>query len=120
MTILAEVRPLFDKLKPAPLDPEQLSLTKSVFLSRIEYQGRSYLSAIRSKASEKQGKNGQQCIDLPNPVDKIVVSVNQVGVRGVQLLGRNASPAPDGSPWYETIDVSDKQSRLFIRHDVRG
>lgn len=119
LSILAEIRPLLDRLQPAPLYPEQLSLTKSVFLSRIEYQGRSYLSAIRSKASENQGKNEQQCIDLPNPVDKVVVSADHVGVRGVQFLGRNASPAPDGSPWYETIDVSDKQSRLFIHHDVR-
>ncbi|OJJ05221.1 hypothetical protein ASPVEDRAFT_836831 [Aspergillus versicolor CBS 583.65] len=51
LTVLAEIRPLFEEVRRAPPHPRHLSLTHPAYVTRLEYQGHSYLSGIRGKGS---------------------------------------------------------------------
>lgn len=118
LTVLAEIRLLLEDMRRSPPHPRHLSLAQRVYVTRIEYQGHSYLSGICCKESKARVNNKQQRIDLPHRIEKVVVSTDHVGVRGVQFLDRTSTPTLDGSPWYKTIEVADPRSRLTIRHDV--
>lgn len=52
LTVLAEIRLLLEEMRRSPPHPRHLSLAQPVYVTRIEYQGHSYLSGICCKESK--------------------------------------------------------------------
>lgn len=77
------------------------------------------MSTISNVPLESLGISDQQRMEIPVHVTKIVLSVDHIGVRRVQFMDRNSDPSPDGSPWYEILEVRDSHVDAHVLYDVR-
>lgn len=111
LTVLAEIPPLFEEVRRAPPHPRHLSLTHPAYVTRLEYQGHSYLSGIRGKGSRKRINNRQQRINLPRRVEKVVSS----HLRRSCWCARGAIPGPDFDTYSRRITDHPGIKRLKWR-----
>ncbi|KAK2764372.1 hypothetical protein FQN54_009066 [Arachnomyces sp. PD_36] len=58
-----------------------------------------------------------QHLRAPSHADKLVLSIDQVGVRGIQFVAQNLDPLPDGSPWYQVLDIRKCLGKLRVTFD---
>ncbi|KAK2868073.1 hypothetical protein FQN49_003178 [Arthroderma sp. PD_2] len=117
LIVLGETRRLIELLRsPSGSQCERLSLTKEVYITRIDYQGGSYISRISNVPPEPQSldHSDRQHLKLPVHIRDIVLSTYHVGVREVQFLDQTSNPSPDGSPWYEVLKVPDSLGEVRV------
>ncbi|EFR02052.1 hypothetical protein MGYG_05055 [Nannizzia gypsea CBS 118893] len=126
LIVLGESCRLIEELRSRHESPcKQLSLNKEVYISRIPYQGNFYISTISNEQPEPPLDGWSlECLNIPDGLNKIVVSTDHIGVRGIQfVVDGSAPPRSDGSPWYDFIDIPDSSQMLHVATEglfVRG
>lgn len=123
LIVLGESRRLIEELRSGRTSrqSEQISLEKEVYISRIPYQGNSYISTISNELPEP-GLDGLklECLKIPDNLSKIVLSTDHIGVRGIRFVVEGGTPPPsDGSPWYEFVPIPDRSQALHVATEVR-
>ncbi|KAG5205866.1 hypothetical protein GTR04_2778 [Trichophyton interdigitale] len=118
LIVLGESRRLIEELRSGRTSrqSEQISLEKEVYISRIPYQGNSYISTISNELPEP-GLDGLklECLKIPDNLSKIVLSTDHIGVRGIRFVVEGGtSPPSDGSPWYEFVPIPDRSQALHV------
>ncbi|KAE8354854.1 hypothetical protein BDV28DRAFT_130085 [Aspergillus coremiiformis] len=108
LIVLGETRRLIELLRDnRETQSTRLSLTSDMWMSRIKYRGTSYMARLSDKPLESTTISDQSHIKLPSNISKIVLSVDCIGVRGIQFVDHKSNPTLDGSPWYKILDVRD-------------
>ncbi|KAE8338391.1 hypothetical protein BDV24DRAFT_176815 [Aspergillus arachidicola] len=108
LIVLGETRCLLGQMRNDGLTQcERLNLTKGLYIGRTRYQGNSYISTISNKSLRLPSTYDLQHIKPPTYTKKIVLSIDQVGIRRLQFLERDSKPLPDGGPWYEILETMD-------------
>jgi hypothetical protein len=121
LIVLGETRRLIEQLRNvAETRCGRFSLAQEIYITRTKYQGISYISGISNTPLESRllGISDRLRLKLPAHVRKIVLSVDHIGVRRVQFMDQNSDPSPDGSPWYEIIDVPSSHVEAHVSCDV--
>ncbi|WEW56791.1 hypothetical protein PRK78_002245 [Emydomyces testavorans] len=114
LILLGETRRLIAQLRNGSENEfEQPNSGQEIYISRTDYQGHSYISRINHIPLG----SGLRRIRLPARTKKIVLSIDRIGVRGVQFLDRDSDPLPDGSPWYQVLEVSDHHAEAHVSCD---
>ncbi|KAM5434619.1 hypothetical protein MferCBS31731_006721 [Microsporum ferrugineum] len=120
LIVLGETRRLIEVLRnPRKSQCERLSLTKEVYITRITYQGNSYITNISNIPLESQSldTSTQECLKLPTQVKSLIISTDHVGVRRLQFVDEISHPSADESPWYEIIEPPDSCQELQVIYD---
>lgn len=86
-----------------------------MWMSRITYRGTSYVAQLSSQPLEPAGLS---LIKLPRKISKIVLSVDCIGIRGIQFVDPKSNPSSDGSPWYEILEARDADTEVDVNCDV--
>ncbi|PYI02015.1 hypothetical protein BO78DRAFT_326207 [Aspergillus sclerotiicarbonarius CBS 121057] len=124
LTVLGESRRLIEHLRqPQESQCMQLDLTRDIWMSRINYRGISYVACISNQPLESTVTSARPHIKPPGTISKIVLSMDGIGLRGVQVLGPNSSPASDRSPWFEILEANHSHLNAQVTFDglfVRG
>ncbi|RAL10228.1 uncharacterized protein BO97DRAFT_394748 [Aspergillus homomorphus CBS 101889] len=115
MTVLDESRRLIDQLKNHPCRSTQLSLTRDVWVSKVTYRGVGYVARLSSSRPKATGCARVYHMKIPDIIDKIVLSLDSIGVSGIQFLDNNSTPKPDGSPWYEILEPKASTAKIKVR-----
>ncbi|KAM5488355.1 hypothetical protein McanMca71_001907 [Microsporum canis] len=119
LTVLGETRRLVELTRSSSHSGqrESLSLTGDIYLSRISYQGISYISRISHMPLEPQPLEPQplepqppdssdhQHLKLPAHARNLILSKDHIGLRNIQFVDENSRPSADKSPWYEVIKL---------------
>ncbi|KAB8078090.1 hypothetical protein BDV29DRAFT_188150 [Aspergillus leporis] len=88
----------------------QLSLTREIWMIRINYRGNSYVTRLSSTPLESAGN-----------YDHIKLSSQYQ--QNCRFVDHNSNPTPNGSPWYEVLEVRDPHLETRVSCDgqfVRG
>ncbi|PWY67610.1 hypothetical protein BO94DRAFT_612015 [Aspergillus sclerotioniger CBS 115572] len=124
LTVLGEHRRLLQHMKQnRNIQCTQLDLTRDIWMSRIDYRGASYVTGISNSPLESSSTSDVSLIKAPDTNSKIVLSVDGIGLRGLQLLNLNSSPALDQSPWYDVLEAENPHPEAYVSFDglfVRG
>lgn len=116
LTVLGETRRLIEHLRDSGrTQSKQLRLTPEMWMSRITYRGTSYVAQLSSQPLEPAGLS---LIKLPRKISKIVLSVDCIGIRGIQFVDPKSNPSSDGSPWYEILEARDADTEVDVNCDV--
>lgn len=117
LRILGENRRLMERLREARDDG--VDLTRIIYLTRIEYQGISYISTIRNTPSTD---TPCESLTIPSNASEIILSRDHMGIRNIQFLNMNSNPLEDGSQWYENIGLLGSPIGwcAHVQHDVRS
>ncbi|KAL4920129.1 hypothetical protein BDW62DRAFT_23021 [Aspergillus aurantiobrunneus] len=75
-----------------------------------------YLSQISTTQLQSTHSTEVQHLELPVIIERIILSVDTIGVRGIQFLDCDSRPKSDGSPWYKILEI--KRSSNGIGADV--
>lgn len=110
LIVLGESRRLIDEMlrRPNPAS-ERVDLSKDIFISRIKYQGISYISRVSNISCKEAWEMdaAEEVITSPHDtIDRLVVSTDHMGVHKYQLLQQGSNISPGGSPWYQSIEMS--------------
>ncbi|KAM5434494.1 hypothetical protein McanCB56680_001823 [Microsporum canis] len=120
LIVLGETRRLIEVLRnPRKSQCERLSLTKEVYITRITYQGNSYITNISNIPLESQSldTSTQECLKLPTQVKSLIISTDHIGVRRLQFVDGTSHPSADESPWYEIIKLPGSCQELQVIND---
>ncbi|KAL3480877.1 hypothetical protein BJX99DRAFT_272570 [Aspergillus californicus] len=107
LIVLGESRRLFEELRNTTIKQRE----------RIGLTNRIYILRVINTPFELPKSSSQQCMEIPSETDRIVLSVDHIGVRRLQILNPTAAPVTDGSPWYETIQIPHSGVELYVRCD---
>ncbi|RAL04253.1 uncharacterized protein BO80DRAFT_491448 [Aspergillus ibericus CBS 121593] len=124
LTVLGESRRLIEHLRQ-PTDSQcmQLDLTRDIWISRINYRGSFYVARISNTPLKSTVPSGQSHIQPPSTISKVVLSIDGIGLRGLQVLDPYSSPTSDRSPWFEILEAGKSQLKAQVTFDglfVRG
>ncbi|KAB8227557.1 uncharacterized protein BDW43DRAFT_304532 [Aspergillus alliaceus] len=118
LTVLGETRRLIELLRDRDgTQSKQLSLKPEMWMSRIKYRGTSYVAQLSGKPLESTSASEQCHIKLPRNISKIILSVDCIGIRGIQFIDHKSNPISDGSPWYEILDAGDTDLEVYVSCD---
>lgn len=120
LIVLGETRRSIEQLRIYyGRDCEQLSLTDDIFIPKTDFQGSSYISQISNKPPESP-KKGSDCLQVRQPanINRIILSVDRIGVRRVQFLESDSNASTDRSPWYAILDVKQSLSKIDFSFDA--
>ncbi|KAE8153152.1 hypothetical protein BDV25DRAFT_127481 [Aspergillus avenaceus] len=110
LIVLGETRRLIQTLRyNRETQWPTLRLTREIWLSRINYRGTRYVARLNNRPLEASSITDQECITLPDSLSQIVLLIDYLGLRGIQFVGHDSVPLPDGSPWYEILEIKDSQ-----------
>ena len=119
LIVLGETRRLIENLRRSgETQSTRLSLTREIWMSRIKYRGVSYVKRLSSKPLKSVGTCNQYHIKLPRNIRKIVLSLDYIGLRGIQFTDHDSDLAADGSPWYKVIEARDSHVEADVSFDV--
>ncbi|PGH15194.1 hypothetical protein AJ79_02559 [Helicocarpus griseus UAMH5409] len=119
LIVLGETHHLIEQMqKNHSIQRTQLTPSQNIYLTRTIYQGESYTSEINATPLELHGQGSleQESITLTAVITKVVMSTDHVGIRRIQLLGKDSQPSPDDSPWYEIIQSPGIHSGFRVIH----
>jgi hypothetical protein len=123
LIVLGESRRLMDQLRISGENwCERVSLSKDIYITRTDYQNVSYISKVSNTpfvlSSDETFPGGS--LSLPPNTQRIILSKDHIGIRNIQFFRENSEPSVDGSPWYETIEISDpiSEAKIEISHNV--
>jgi hypothetical protein len=57
---------------------------------------------------------GERCMKTTVNLRQIVLSMDSIGIRRIQLVAQDSEPTSDGSPWYKVLDVSISKSDIIV------
>ncbi|PWY81991.1 hypothetical protein BO70DRAFT_292265, partial [Aspergillus heteromorphus CBS 117.55] len=118
LTVLGETRRLMEQLRHSNGSQcERLSLSNGLYITRTMYQGTNYVSRISSVPFASPDAARQTQINIPAHAKKLILSTDHIGVRSLYFLGQNSNLVPDGSPWYDILDIPDCRAEAYIRFD---
>ncbi|KAE8416209.1 hypothetical protein BDV36DRAFT_260861 [Aspergillus pseudocaelatus] len=124
LTVLGETRRLIELLRDkGGTKSKQLSLEPEMWMSTILYRGTSYVAQLSSRPFESTSTFEQYHTTLPAKISKIILSVDCIGIRGIQFLDHQSNPKSDGSPWYEILDARESDLEISVSCDglfIRG
>ncbi|KAL5360702.1 hypothetical protein BJX96DRAFT_165361 [Aspergillus floccosus] len=116
LTVLGETRRLIEYLRTNhDTQSPQLSLTRQLWISKINYQGISYVARLSSKPLQQTGASYH--MRLPSNIRRMVLSVDDIGLRRIQFVDHDTDPVPDGSPWYEILEVDCPDLKACVNCD---
>lgn len=121
LIVLGETRRLIEQLQNVTGSQcKRFSFAQEIYITRTKYQGIFYISRISSMPLKSQllGVSDRLRLKLPAHIRKIVLSVDHIGVHRVQFVDQNSDPSPDGSPWYEILDVPSSHVEAHVSFDV--
>ncbi|RDW92736.1 uncharacterized protein DSM5745_00058 [Aspergillus mulundensis] len=105
LIVLGETRRLLQRFRETyRSQPIHLNLSKEAWILETSYRGSSYVSQISAEPLESTTTTALRHIKLPDTIDKILLSVDGIGIRAIRFLDNKSSPQVDGSPWYKIID----------------
>jgi hypothetical protein len=96
----------------------QLKLTKTIWILKTTYRGINYVSRLSETQLIPTPTAGVCRREVPDTIVKIVVSLDSIGLRGIQFLDNTSSPKPDGSPWYEIFEPKVPVKEIKVSSDV--
>ena len=119
LNVLGESRRLLDQLR-AHHEPRswQLKLTQNIWILQTTYRGINYVSRLSGTQLIPTPTARVYCRKVPDTIVKIVVSLDSIGLRGIQLLDNTSNPKPDGSPWYEIFEPKVPVKEIKVSSDV--
>lgn len=121
LIVLGESRRLIEQLRNSRGDEcEPLSLLQDVYITRIEYQGISYLSRLSNTPLPSQDFLSEERLLPPLHVQKIILSTDHIGIRGIQLLDWQSDPSLDSSPWHKIVEARLRPREIEIVHHVNS
>ncbi|OJJ67122.1 hypothetical protein ASPBRDRAFT_59125 [Aspergillus brasiliensis CBS 101740] len=122
LTVFGESRRLIEHLRwDSRIQDPEIDLSRGIWMSRLTYRGNSYVARLSHSPLKSTAYSCVSYMKLPRGFHKLVLSTDNIGLRGVQFLGNGSTPTRNGSPWYEILDMQDSQLKirgLFVR-DVR-
>ncbi|PYH88390.1 hypothetical protein BO71DRAFT_140951 [Aspergillus ellipticus CBS 707.79] len=118
LIVLGETRRLIEQLRNVGwIECELvLNLKQTVYVTKTKYQGNLYISGVSNSPLEAVDVD-QERLELPICIEKIILSVDHIGVRRLQFLDHNTVPSSDDSPWYEIVDIQDSDVVVHVRFD---
>ncbi|KAL4963469.1 uncharacterized protein BDV14DRAFT_90336 [Aspergillus stella-maris] len=116
---LGEPRSLLEELSRCDEEPQspQIRLTDTVYVRWIIYRGQSYVSRISNNAFKTLGPSDQQCLKVPPTIHQIVLSLDTIGVRQIQFVGRDSKVQSNDSTWHEITDIPGPGIELDVRRN---
>lgn len=121
LKVLGETRRLIEQLRSLRHHEdrrEQLELTQNVWVRRTIYRGIAYVAWLSTLPLKATATSTVDHIKIPDTVDKIVLSADLIGIRGVQFVDNNSQPQTDGSPWYEILEPKAPGTEIKVISDV--
>lgn len=92
-------------------------MARELWISEINYQGTSYVARLNHKPLQQTGASYH--MRLPSNVRKVILSVDGIGLRRIQFIDHDSDPVPDGSPWYEVLEVDCPDLKACVNCDVK-
>ncbi|KAL4808050.1 hypothetical protein BDV18DRAFT_158168 [Aspergillus unguis] len=119
LIVLGETRRLLQTLRRNINLPQsnRISLTEPLHCLYVNYQGQAYVSRICKTAVKDSHPLLQEGFKAAPATRKIVLSVDDIGVRRMQFLDQTTKATTDGSPWYQTIDVPESVSDIDVGYN---
>lgn len=118
LMVLGETRRLLEELRNSRArQPGCIRLAGTIHVARTVYHGRSYVSWITNDPLELS--QGEEALVVSSDIKRVVLSVDHIGVLGIQFLNGDSRASSDGSPWYEILDIKDVNAEIYVQSDVR-
>lgn len=117
LTVLGETRRLFECI-PTNHDTRvrRSAWHESCGYPEINYQGTSYVARLNHKPLQQTGASYH--MRLPSNIRRVILSVDGIGLRRIQFIDHDSDPVPDGSPWYEVLEVDCPDLKACVNCDV--
>lgn len=91
----------------------ELSYSKEIYVRYITVRGQSYLSEISNEYSDGMG-----ILLKPVNADSVVLSSDDLGIRGVCFIPNVPGPRPVEAPWYQHVKLTGDS--ILIKANVRS
>ncbi|PYI26771.1 hypothetical protein BP00DRAFT_355108 [Aspergillus indologenus CBS 114.80] len=115
LTVLGEGRRLLEEWRrPAPQPKQLLTLQHYVWMRRIRCRGIAYVTLLSTAPLEATAASRVDYLKIPAAMDRIVLSLDAFGLRGIQFVDKGSVPEPDGSSWYKVLRPHASVG-LFVR-----
>lgn len=120
LTVLGESRRLLEQLR-SNHEPQsvQLKLTHNVWMLKTCFRGATYLARLSNKPLKPTAYSRVYHMKVPDTIDKIVLSLDSIGIRGIQFVDDNSKPRPDGSPWYDILEPRAAGVEIKVDSEVK-
>lgn len=96
-TIIVETSHSIKSIKQQPEEFSELDLRRDISVSRVDYNGRSYISRLINKPIEKNATHPTEA-----PCSDIIVEMDELGVLDI-LTGSRRGHTKDTSIWYKVF-----------------
>ncbi|PYH31267.1 uncharacterized protein BO87DRAFT_409112 [Aspergillus neoniger CBS 115656] len=118
LTVLGESRRLIEhQIRDGEIQDPEVDISRDVWMSRVNYRGNSYVVRLSNTPLKPTTSSRVSHVKLPREIQKIVLSTDSIGLRGVQFLDDRATPTRDGSPWYEILDAQHLPRKIHVNFD---
>lgn len=105
LTVIGENRQWFKRWQESKSwrQPAVIGLKSYIWVYKISYRGSFYVSRLSDGLLNLPGQFREVCMKLSNELRQVVLSMDHVGIRKIQLVTQGSKPLSDGSPWYKSI-----------------
>jgi hypothetical protein len=117
ITVMLDVLPLLNRKRSLAFHEWQVQLdcSKKMYVRCIEVRGQSYLSDISNEAC-----NGMELLPFTAKPDLVIISLDDLGIRGVCFASKGSGLIPAKAPWYQFERLSqDSDHMAFATINVR-
>ncbi|PLB51523.1 hypothetical protein P170DRAFT_400433 [Aspergillus steynii IBT 23096] len=119
LIVLGQTRRLMSLVRAGPgPGSERLNLQQDLWVSKVNYQGNSYLANLSTEPLSQSTETTQYRINLPHEVKTVVLSVDSVGIRGIQFTSSDSEASPDGSRRYRILEVKDPHCEIKVKRNA--
>ena len=112
LTVLGETRRLIQCLRETSgIQSQKVRLKSQMWVSIVQYRGTDYVAQLSDEPLESTRASEQHQIRLPDKISRIVLSVDCIGIRGIQFVDHNSNPTSDAV-------VRDSGRKRFCSRDL--
>lgn len=105
LIVLGESGRLLEQVRNSRGNVRTISFFRDIYITRIEYQGVSYISRISNTKLPSQVGLSEERLHLPPYTQKMMLSMDHIGIRRLQFLDSETDLSPDDSPWHEIVEA---------------
>jgi hypothetical protein len=114
ITALLHTLPLLErKLVPEPYSRQPVLCSNKVFVRYATIRGRLYIADISN--NWRAGMDEVSCASQP---DHVLLSLDDLGIRGICFGVKGYSPKPVQAPWYQHDELGDGDQIMLVTKNV--